>query len=89
LKEFYDSLEGGLMGKDDEMIMSMGKLFSLVMEEDRMEECEMEEADIVGTSLRELIHKFRHRTLIVLKMLMLQKRVSYVFLIISKRKEFS
>lgn len=29
-----------------------------------------------GTSLRELIHKFRHRTLVLLKLLMLQKRVS-------------
>ena len=30
----------------------------------------------LGTSLLELIHKFRHRTLVLLKMLMLQKRVS-------------
>ncbi|OCF30918.1 cytoplasmic protein [Kwoniella heveanensis CBS 569] len=29
----------------------------------------------MGTSLRELIHKFRHRTLVLLKLLMLQKRV--------------
>jgi hypothetical protein len=29
----------------------------------------------VGTSLRELVHKFRHRTLVLLKMLLLQKRV--------------
>lgn len=32
--------------------------------------------DSLGTSLRELVHKFRHRTLVLLKMLMLQKRVS-------------
>ncbi|WVF67348.1 hypothetical protein IAT40_002103 [Kwoniella sp. CBS 6097] len=29
----------------------------------------------MGTSLRELVHKFRHRTLVLLKLLMLQKRV--------------
>ncbi|KAI9633849.1 putative cytoplasm protein [Dioszegia hungarica] len=51
LKEFYDSLEEGLIGKDNETFIAM------------------------GTSLRELIHKFRHRTLIMLKMLMLQKRI--------------
>ncbi|OXB36127.1 cytoplasmic protein [Cryptococcus neoformans] len=34
-----------------------------------------EEAIYMGTSLRELVHKFRHRTLVLLKMLMLQKRV--------------
>lgn len=28
-----------------------------------------------GTSLRELVHKFRHRTLILLKMLLLQRRI--------------
>lgn len=28
-----------------------------------------------GTSLRELVHKFRHRTLVLLKMLLLQKRI--------------
>jgi hypothetical protein len=31
-----------------------------------------------GTSLRELLHKFRHRTLTIVKLLMLQKRVSQV-----------
>lgn len=35
-----------------------------------------ESAIYMGTSLRELVHKFRHRTLVMLKMLMLQKRVS-------------
>lgn len=30
----------------------------------------------MGTSLRELVHKFRHKTLVMLKMLLLQKRVS-------------
>ncbi|WVO21733.1 uncharacterized protein IAS62_003045 [Cryptococcus decagattii] len=34
-----------------------------------------EEAIYMGTSLRDLVHKFRHRTLVLLKMLMLQKRV--------------
>ncbi|KAK8853450.1 hypothetical protein IAR55_004157 [Kwoniella newhampshirensis] len=34
-----------------------------------------EGAIYMGTSLRELVHKFRHRTLVLLKMLMLQKRV--------------
>ncbi|KIR51864.1 cytoplasmic protein [Cryptococcus gattii Ru294] len=34
-----------------------------------------EEAIYMGTSLRELVHKFRHRTLVLLKMLMLQKRI--------------
>jgi hypothetical protein len=33
-------------------------------------------SSFLGTSLRELIHKFRHRTLVLLKLLMLQKRVS-------------
>lgn len=28
-----------------------------------------------GTSLRELVHKFRHRTLVLLKMLLLQRRI--------------
>lgn len=28
-----------------------------------------------GTNLRELVHKFRHRTLVLVKLLMLQKRV--------------
>ncbi|QRW14942.1 Late Secretory pathway protein AVL9 [Ceratobasidium sp. AG-Ba] len=31
----------------------------------------------MGTSLRELIHKFRHRTLTLLKLLMLQKRIMF------------
>nr|ODN81349.1 hypothetical protein L203_05604 [Cryptococcus depauperatus CBS 7841] len=34
-----------------------------------------EEAIYMGSSLRELVHKFRHRTLILLKLLMLQKRL--------------
>ncbi|WWD19878.1 hypothetical protein CI109_104347 [Kwoniella shandongensis] len=34
-----------------------------------------EGAIYMGTSLRELVHKFRHKTLVLLKMLMLQKRV--------------
>ncbi|KAL1405262.1 hypothetical protein Q8F55_008888 [Vanrija albida] len=34
-----------------------------------------EHAIYMGTSLRELVHKFRHRTLVLLKMLLLQKRV--------------
>ncbi|WVR09652.1 hypothetical protein IAU60_006726 [Kwoniella sp. DSM 27419] len=34
-----------------------------------------EEAIYMGTSLRELVHKFRHRTLTLLKLIMLQKRV--------------
>ncbi|KLT44676.1 hypothetical protein CC85DRAFT_242154 [Cutaneotrichosporon oleaginosum] len=34
-----------------------------------------ENAIYMGTSLRELVHKFRHRTLVLLKMLLLQKRV--------------
>ncbi|KAJ1310000.1 hypothetical protein OPQ81_006756 [Rhizoctonia solani] len=31
----------------------------------------------MGTSLRELVHKFRHRTLTLLKLLMLQKRIMF------------
>lgn len=38
-----------------------------------------ESALYMGTHLRELVHKFRHRTLILLRALMLQKRVSIVF----------
>ncbi|KAL7424505.1 hypothetical protein Q5752_000189 [Cryptotrichosporon argae] len=34
-----------------------------------------EGAIYMGTSLRELVHKFRHKTLVLLKMLMLQKRM--------------
>ncbi|WWC72258.1 uncharacterized protein I206_106220 [Kwoniella pini CBS 10737] len=34
-----------------------------------------EGAIYIGTSLRELVHKFRHRTLVLLKLLILQKRV--------------
>ncbi|WVW86427.1 hypothetical protein I302_108475 [Kwoniella bestiolae CBS 10118] len=34
-----------------------------------------EGAIYIGTSLRDLVHKFRHRTLTLLKLLMLQKRV--------------
>ncbi|BEJ15278.1 hypothetical protein CspHIS471_0410450 [Cutaneotrichosporon sp. HIS471] len=34
-----------------------------------------ESAIYMGTSLRELVHKFRHRTLVLLKMLLLQKRI--------------
>ncbi|WWC64850.1 uncharacterized protein I303_107464 [Kwoniella dejecticola CBS 10117] len=34
-----------------------------------------EGAMYIGTSLRELVHKFRHRTLVLLKLLILQKRV--------------
>lgn len=30
-----------------------------------------------GTSLRELVHKFRGKTLMLLKLLLLQRRVSY------------
>lgn len=32
----------------------------------------------MGTSLRELVHKFRNRTLVLLKALMLQKRVRQI-----------
>ena len=31
---------------------------------------------MIGTNLRDLVHKFRHRTLVLLKMLVLQKKVS-------------
>ncbi|WVQ83691.1 hypothetical protein IAT38_005835 [Cryptococcus sp. DSM 104549] len=34
-----------------------------------------EGAIYMGTSLRDLVHKFRHRTLVLLKLLMLQKRI--------------
>ncbi|ORY31584.1 transport protein Avl9-domain-containing protein [Naematelia encephala] len=43
--------------------------------EDSLEGKSGESAIYIGTSLRELVHKFRHRTLVLLKMLMLQKRV--------------
>ncbi|GFZ51075.1 Late secretory pathway protein avl9 [Saitozyma sp. JCM 24511] len=43
--------------------------------EDSLEGKASESAIYMGTSLRELIHKFRHRTLVLLKLLMLQKRV--------------
>ena len=33
----------------------------------------------LGTSLRELVHNFRQRTLVLVKALMLQKRVSKLF----------
>jgi hypothetical protein len=33
-------------------------------------------AEQLGTSLRELVHKFRHKTLVLVKLLMLQKKVS-------------
>ncbi|KZV93459.1 hypothetical protein EXIGLDRAFT_835646 [Exidia glandulosa HHB12029] len=36
-----------------------------------------ESALYMGTNLRELVHKFRHRTLLLLKALMLQKRIMF------------
>jgi hypothetical protein len=33
----------------------------------------------MGTSLRELIKKFRYRTLVLLKLMLLQKKVSFRF----------
>lgn len=51
LSLFYDSLEIGLKGKENESSM------------------------YIGTSLRELLHKFRHRTLTIVKLLLLQKRI--------------
>lgn len=61
LHDFYESLEMGLEGKAGESAIYMGELGS--------------DALTAGTSLRELVHKFRYRTLILLKMLLLQKRI--------------
>ncbi|EJT98777.1 hypothetical protein DACRYDRAFT_110671 [Dacryopinax primogenitus] len=36
-----------------------------------------ESALYMGTSLRELVHKFRHKTLVLLKMLMLQRKIMF------------
>ncbi|KZT55479.1 hypothetical protein CALCODRAFT_437159, partial [Calocera cornea HHB12733] len=36
-----------------------------------------ESALYMGTSLREFVHKFRHKTLVLLKMLMLQKKIMF------------
>ncbi len=38
--------------------------------------CHAESIMNAGTSLRELVHKFRQRTLILVKALMLQKKVA-------------
>jgi hypothetical protein len=60
------------MGKENEAGMYIGEMARPV---DRLLavltcfECDL------GTSLRELVHKFRHRTLTLVKMMMLQKRV--------------
>ncbi|KAK4050816.1 hypothetical protein OIV83_003238 [Microbotryomycetes sp. JL201] len=43
------------------------------LEQDEKEGTEM----YMGTSLRELVHKFRHKTLMLLKLLMMQRRASY------------
>ncbi|KAM0790815.1 hypothetical protein ACM66B_004660 [Microbotryomycetes sp. NB124-2] len=43
------------------------------LEQDEKEGTEM----YMGTSLRELVHKFRHKTLMLLKLLMMQRRVMF------------
>ena len=67
LDDFYASLESTLEGKVGEGAIYMGRSFP----------CHVtNESDQAGTSLRELVHKFRHKTLILVKLLMLQKKVS-------------
>lgn len=63
LQDFYTSLEASLEGKAGESAIYMGELPKSL--------CELTS----GTSLRELVHKFRHRTLVLLKMLLLQRRI--------------
>ena len=71
LEEFYSSLEKTLEGKSSEGSIYIGELHLLARRwETSAQPC------MIGTSLRDLVHKFRHRTLVLLKMLMLQKRVS-------------
>lgn len=41
--------------------------------------------EIEGTSLRDFLYKFRHRTLTLVKMMMLQKRVSFQYTHESRR----
>jgi hypothetical protein len=63
LQDFYESLNAGLQGKAGEGAIYMGEFGDswVVL--------------TVGTNLRELVHKFRHRTLVLLKMILLQKRI--------------
>jgi len=65
IRDFYGALNNNLEDKSGENAIYMGKLMP----------ANMRRGSCIGTSLRELVHKFRHKTLILLKMLMLQKRV--------------
>lgn len=69
VQDFYESLEGSLEGKSGEGSIYMGRSHAHLVggKQPLMG---------TGTSLRELVHKFRHKTLIMLKMLLLQKRAS-------------
>jgi hypothetical protein len=60
------------MGKENEAGMYIGKMARPV---DRLRAVLTCSVYDLGTSLRELVHKFRHRTLTLVKMMMLQKRV--------------
>ncbi len=72
LSDLYRSLETGLMGKENEAAMYIG-VSTRALDQRPFE---LIGPSLKGTSLRELVHKFRHRTLTLVKMLMLQKRVS-------------
>lgn len=62
LSDFYEALGDTLVSKTDEGSIYMGKLIWNLL--------------TAGTSLRELVHTFRHRTLVLLKMLFLHKKAS-------------
>lgn len=41
----------------------------------------------LGTSLRELVYKFKSKTLMLLKLLLLEKRVSFFLIRVKKKRE--
>jgi hypothetical protein len=75
LPQFYNSIEVSLRDKGNESSMYIGESIDPPVE--LLVRCIIRlSLSHIGTSLRELLHKFRHRTLTIVKLLMLQKRVS-------------
>ncbi|GAA5992444.1 hypothetical protein JCM5350_001593 [Sporobolomyces pararoseus] len=64
-------------GKEERRSFLGGKATTEVEEQEEEEEEEEEEGIYMGTFLRELVHKFRFKTLMLLKLLMLQRRVLF------------
>lgn len=82
LIEFHATLEAGLRSarglrvKDIDLAGSSDEAVGIASEQNRKAREEREQIMYMGTSIRELIYKWRFKTLMLLKLLILQKKVS-------------